>query len=197
MGIPKGTLEPLIESDGRRVEEKDQIEAAHTILPRKFLSGPFLDNLSDVFILSLRRNLLEKTQSNTWTHIEDLWSFFQEVTTVATIESLFGSELLRQNPNFVSDYWAFDDNAEDFVRELPRFLAPSTYATRDRLHESIEAWLQSAHPGKNFARVNDEDPTWDANMGSKFCQASDSVLANMPSFNLKARAAEVLSFILG
>lgn len=141
MGIPKGTLDPLIAPDSSRADERSQIENAHTILPRKYLSGPYLDSLSDVYILALRRTLLERIHEKTWIRIEDLWTFFQQVTTVATMECLFGSVLLQQNPDFMGDYWAFDNSAEDYVRGFPRFLVPSTYATRDRLHENLMTWL--------------------------------------------------------
>ena len=196
MGIPKGTLDPLINPNSPRKDERQHIENAHTVLPRKYLSGPYLDSLSDVFTSSLRRCLLERLQPNGWTQVDDLFSFFQEVAMIASTESLFGTELLKLYPGFVNDYWAFDNNAEDFVRGLPRFLAPSTHATRDRLHAGLSKWLQTTHRGRDFARLSDADQSWDPNMGSKFCQASDSTLANLPSFNLKARAAEVLSFVL-
>lgn len=197
LGSPKEALE-LYNAMGTGNKESDQLDYAHLTVPRKYFSGTPLIPMAEVYISVLRRNLSNKMfQEKYWTEIEDLWSFFQHEITRATMETIFGSAMLKRYPGVIRDFWEFDTNIENFTRGLPRFTMPKAYAARDRLHKNLTEWLQASHKGSDFAKVGDEDPNWDEDMGSKFFQARDSVFANIPSFNDQARAAETLAIMQG
>lgn len=135
-------------------------------------------------------------QVGSWTLIEDTWSFFRQVVTRCTLESLFGSDLFKQYPGVVRDYCEFADAIEGFVPGLPRYWVPSAgLQAQGRLLEGIEKWLKANHSGSEFARIADEDPDWDENLGSKFIQERDAEIACLNGMNPKARAAEMLSII--
>lgn len=194
MGSPKEAL--LLY--GGIGEGSDEVEHAHLTLPRQYFSGTQLTPMADVYVSTFRRNFSNKMfQTKTWTEIEDLWSFFQNEITRATIETIFGSAILKQYPRLVRDFWEFDSNIENFTRGLPRFMMPAAYTARDRLHENLKNWLQSAHKGSDFAKDGDEDPAWDSDMGSKFFQVRDTVFAKIPSLDYRARAAEALAIMQG
>jgi hypothetical protein len=194
MGSPKAAL-PLYAGIG---EGSEEVSYAHLTLPRVFLSGAPLIPVADVYIRTLRRQLGNKMiQTKTWTEIEDLWSFFQNEITRATLETIFGSTLLKQYPKLVKDFWEFDSNIENFTKALPRFILPDAYSARDRLHENLEKWLKSAHEGDDFAKVGEEDPVWNESMGSKFFQARDEIFAKIPAMDYRARAAEALGIMQG
>jgi len=194
MGSPKLAL-PLYDGIG---EGSEEVSHAHLTVPRLYLSGAPLVPVADIYIQTFRRNLSNKMfQTKSWTEIEDLWGFFQNEITRATIETIFGSTLLKQYPRLVKDFWEFDGNIDNFTRGLPRFMMPSAYTARDRLHENLKKWLQSSHKGEDFAKVGEEDPVWDSNMGSKFFQARDMVFAKIPSLDYHARAAEALAIMQG
>jgi hypothetical protein len=192
-----GTPKPTLQSYGHLAtdsEEFNQINNAHFNLPQKYLTGPALVSLVDVYISTFRHNMSNKMfQVESWTQVEDFWSFFQTEITRATTETLFGSALLKQYPKVTQDFWKFEAFVEHFLPGLPRLTVSSGYDVRDRLLEGLKKWLQATHGGTDFARAGEDDPIWDGTRGSRYIQERDEVFSKMPSFNYKARAAEILS----
>ncbi|KAF2686921.1 cytochrome P450 [Lentithecium fluviatile CBS 122367] len=193
LGTPKPTIE-CYRRHATKSEESDQINIAHFDLPQRYLTGPALHLLADKYIAIFRHNMSNKMfQIDSWTQIEDLWSFFQIEITRATTEMLFGSTLLKQYPKVSQDFWKLEANTEHFLPGLPRFTVSSVYDVRDRLLEGLKKWLQATHGGTDFAKIDEDDPVWDENKGSKFIQERDGIFSEMPSFNYKSRAAEILN----
>ncbi|KAF2475223.1 cytochrome P450 [Lindgomyces ingoldianus] len=197
MGSPKEVLE-IYGAVGSGRTDSEQVDYAHLTVPRLHLVGTSLTSIAEVYIAILRRNLAKKRFNvERWVEIQDLWSFFQVEITRATMETLFGSVILEDYPDLVQDFWKFDSNIENFTRGLPRFMIPSAWAARDRLRQKIKKWLQSVHEGDDFAKLGEEDPSWDQNMGSKFFQHRDSVLAKIAGMNDDARASEAMAIMQG
>jgi hypothetical protein len=131
-------------------------------------------------------------QLDTWTQIEDLWSFFEIDITRACNEALFGSQLMKQYPKVTQDFWKLQANVEHFIPGLPRFTVSGIYEVRDRVLERLEKWLQATHGGEDFAKLGKNDPDWDESRGSKYFQERDQVLSTLSSFGYQSRAAETL-----
>ena len=97
-----------------------------------------------------------------------IFSFFLEIEiTRATIETVFGSALLKQYPKLIRDLWDFNSKVAEFLPGLPAFTISSSVAPRDRLLEGIKKWLQATHGGTDFAKTEATDPAWDEKRGSK------------------------------
>ncbi|PVI04740.1 putative cytochrome-like protein P450 [Periconia macrospinosa] len=168
-------------------------DAADDSALRKYMEDAELKALADVFVSVFSRNMSNKMfQTSTWTQIEDFWSFLEIETTRATIETLFGSALLKQYPKLVRDLWDFNSKVDEFLPGLPAFTISSSVQPRDRLLEGIKKWLQATHGGTDFAKIEATDPAWDETKGSKFIQERDAMFARLPSFNYQARASECL-----
>jgi hypothetical protein len=194
MGSPKSAL-PLYAGIG---EGSEEIDHAHSAVPRLFLSGPSLIPVADVYVRTFRRQLSNKMiQTKSWMEIEDVWSFLQNEITRATVETIFGAALLKQYPKLVRDFWEFDSKIENFTFGLPRFMMPAAYTARDRLHENLLKWLKTVDEGDRPAKIGEDDPVWDEFMGSKFFQARDTVFAKVPTMDYQARAAEALAIMQG
>ena len=192
-GAAKVTIESY-KNLGLNSDETDQINHAHFDLPRKYLTGSSLVSLADVYISAFRRNMSNKMfQLDSWTQIEDLWSFFEIEITRATNETLFGSALLKQYPKITQDFWKLEANVENFLPGMPRLTVSGVYDVRDKLLEGLTKWLQATHGGTDFAKVGKNDPEWDASKGSKYFQERDEVFSKMASFNYQSRASEALS----
>jgi hypothetical protein len=132
-------------------------------------------------------------QVGSWTQIEDVWSFFQQVLTRCSVETLFGSAIFKQYPGLVKDFWKFEDAFDSFLPGMPRLLVSSTHdESCDRLRQGIGKWLKANHSGSEFAKIGTDDPDWDEHKGSKFVQESDDVFAKVP-LGLEARTAEIMS----
>ena len=186
---------------GKGIDGKETgvVEHAHSALPQKYLTGPSLTPLIDIYVSILSRNLHEKMfQVGSWTQIEDFWSFFQQVVARCTIETLFGSAIFKQYPSIVKDYLKFSEASAGFVPGMPRFLASAAYeGPRDLLLEGIVKWLKANHSGSEFAKISDEDPVWNEHKGSKFIQERDDVFAKLEGWGLTGRAADMLSAMHG
>lgn len=198
-GSPKDSLKLYAGNNSNEEKETGLLKYVHSILPQKYLTGPSLAPLVDIYVSILSRNLNEKMfQVGSWTQIEDFWSFFHQVICRCTIETLLGSAILKQYPGIVKDYLKFAEAAAGFLPCLPRFLASAAYeGPRDRLLEGVVKWLKANHSGSEFAKIGDEDPVWDEHKGSKFVQERDDVFAKAEGVDLKSRAAEILSVIHG
>ncbi|KAF2710181.1 putative cytochrome-like protein P450 [Pleomassaria siparia CBS 279.74] len=191
MGSPKEAL-PLYKGEGEGCED---ISNAHLSLPRQYLSGPPLIPLADIYAATFSRNMNSKMfQTTSWTEIEDLWSFFQNDITKATIETLFGSAIFKQYPKLVKDFWEFDNSIENFTKGLPRSVIPSAYTARDRLHEHLKKWLKLTDDVKEAKKLAEQTPAWDTKMGSQFFQARDDA-CKRAGMNYEARAAEALALL--
>jgi hypothetical protein len=179
--------------------EKDRnvVEYAHVDMPLKYLTDSSLVRLTDIYIATLSRSLHDKMfQFDTWTQIEDFWSFSQQVVTRCAMETLLGANVFKQHPSLVKDYWKFNDAVDGFMPGLPHFpFSRALEGPRDRMLQGIEKWLKANHSGSNFAKTGDDDPIWDEYLGSKFIQERDDRFAKTDNVTLRARSAEVLSVI--
>ncbi|KAF1359708.1 cytochrome P450 [Lizonia empirigonia] len=158
------------------------------------LSDSDLASITKAYISVLSSNMHDKMfQLDTWTGIEDLWSFLQLVILRCTSDTLFGSALLKQYPRMVRDYLEFNTAIEGFVHGMPSIMLFASTKSRDCLHQGIGNWLKAKSPAFDIADV----PEWDQNMGSRFvrkhynaCQTDED-----GQISLGSRAAEVLRII--
>jgi hypothetical protein len=173
--------------------DKGVIERARTVSTQKYLEGDSLAIITNLYVTTFSRNMNDKMfQVGSWTQIEDFWSFFQQVLTRCSIETLFGSAIFKQYPGLIKDYWKFEDAAEGFVPGLPWFTTSTAHKEPlDRLCQGVEKWLKVNHSGTEFAKTGSDDADWDEYKGSKFIQERDDLLAKA-ALPLKTRTAEML-----
>ncbi|KAJ4993177.1 hypothetical protein SVAN01_01152 [Stagonosporopsis vannaccii] len=171
-------------------------------MPEQTLSSILDANLAattEAYISLLSANMHDKMfQYDTWTRIEDLWSFLQLVLFRCTLDTLFGSKLLKQCPRMVRDYRDFDAIVEGFIPGMPRLMFSSALKSRDRLHQHLENWLITNHE----AELDSEESaagssSFNEMTGMKFMRKyyRGCIVGKDEQLNLKARAAEVLSII--
>lgn len=126
-----------------------------------YISDASLASVVDIFISILSANMQNKMfQYDTWTGIEDLWSFLQLVLVRCTMDALYGSALLKQNPRMVRDYLDFDAAVEGFVPGMPRVMVSGAATPRGRLLESMKKWVQV-----NGEATTAESPVWNQQAG--------------------------------
>ncbi|KAF1835135.1 hypothetical protein BDW02DRAFT_496609 [Decorospora gaudefroyi] len=177
-------------------EHYEATKHARADLTRKYLTGASLTTMTDIYVSILSHNLNDKMfQVDSWTQIEDFWSFLQQVLTRCSIETLFGSAILKTYPGLIKDYGRFEDAVESFIPGMPRLLLSAPYdEPLTRLLHGMEKWLMANHSGSEFAKISDDDPDWDEYKGSKFIQEHDDHCAKVP-LPLEARTAEMLNII--
>ena len=197
-GMPEAALS-LYSGKCATESELNAMLSGHKNLRTTRLTGAYLTAFAEKYVSILSGNLHDKMfQAGTWTQIEDTWSFLEQVITRCALEAHFGSDLFKQYPSVVRDLRRYEEAIGDYLPGMPRFMVPSSVAeTRDRLLQGIEKWLNVNHSGSDFAKIEANDPEWDAFMGSKFVQDRDHVLATIQVVDLKARAAEMLRLMHG
>lgn len=158
------------------------------------LSDTDLTSITDAYVSILSSSMHDKMfQVDSWTGIEDFWSFLQLVLLRCTVDTLFGSALLKKYPRLVRDYLQFDVAIEAFIPGMPSMMLIGSTTPRDGLHQGIGSWLKA-----NQSKVHDvEGAVWDKARGSlsirKHCEAHQP--AGDEDLTAKARAAEILSII--
>lgn len=157
---------------------------------------------TDAYISLFSTNMHDKMfQYDTWTRIEDLWSFLQLVLLRCTLDALFGSKLLKQYPRMVRDYREFDAAIEGFIPGMPRSMISGASKSRDRMDQGLKGWLTTLKLDHYANHSSDATvaggSTWSETTGLEFireryraCKVSDD-----EQVNLKARVAEVLGLI--
>lgn len=163
-----------------------------------------LASITNAYISVLSSSMHDKMfQVDTWTGVEDLWSFLQLVLLRCTLDTLFGSALLKKYPRVVRDYLQFNAVTEGFVHGMPSIMLTGLTQPRDRLYQGIETWLKAnGSEDSNVGMSDSAEPSrdksvWDKTTGSRSirehynaCRPSDD-----EELTTKARAAEILSTI--
>ena len=180
----KKLVASLVDTDGQTNS------SPHGLPIEKYLTGAPLTNLCELYASKLSSNMNDKMfQTDSWTQIEDFWSFFQQVLTRCSIETLFGSAIFRQYPGLTKDYWKYQDAAEGHSLHMPYPLEPKEHKEHlEKLLAGVEKWFKTNHSGSEFAQVGSEDPDWDEHKGSKFIQESDDGFARVSSERERAMA---------
>jgi hypothetical protein len=157
-----------------------------------------LASITDTYISILSANMHDKMfQVDSWTLIEDFWSFLQLVLLRCTLNTLFGSALLKQYPRIMRDYSEFNTAVESFVCGMPRIMLSGATASRDRLCQGMENWLKADRAESSHGDLAGEDSLWDEQKGLRLVRdrLNTHAIDKDERVDTKARAAEVLSII--
>lgn len=176
-------------SEAKEQQQGDRILSGES---QFHISDAALASSVDAFISNLSADMHDKMfQYDTWTGIEDLWSFLQLVLVRCTIHTLFGSALLKQYPRIVRDYLDLNAAVEGFVPGMPRIIMSSAAKPRDRLLQGMKKWAQD-----NGEAFNAKSPVWDEKAGLSVIRdhiGQCHKAATVKEQALKASAAEMLS----
>ncbi|KUJ24523.1 cytochrome P450 [Mollisia scopiformis] len=151
----------------------------------RLLSGPGYAPLRARFEHNIAQRLQSLSVSQDWTPIGNLMDIFHHQVTGAVIDSLCGTFLLNQHPEFTRDLWALDSNVTTFFVKTPRFLASGVYKNREKLR----TWGQNFSP--ECVDADNDDPYW----GTKFFRDRHDMFLKMDGFDVDAVASEELAFI--
>lgn len=161
---------------------------------------------ADAYVGVLSANMHDKMfQYDSWTRIEDLWSFLQLVVVRCTVQTLFGSALLRQYPRLVRDYLDFNTAAEGFVPGMPRLLGSGAAKPRNRLLQGLGGWVplgcgerEDEDETEGEGGVSTNDASWDEETGLRVVRRHIKHCHRMAKGKdemRRATAAEVLAII--
>lgn len=81
-----------------------------------------------------------------WTSIS-VQAFCRSKVVEASVNSLFGPDLIGLNSDFIDRFWQFDKNVFKLVMGLPRWINSSPFEAHDRYLDAIRTWLDTASNG--------------------------------------------------
>lgn len=161
-----------------------------------YLSGTSLAGITARFIEHFAKQIEEdESIGDEWVEIPDLYDFMQNQVMSAAIKSMFGAHLLKLNPSFIKDFWAWNAKVGGLFMRIPRWLDPQAYILQARMLTSIKRWHNYAHEHFDCNRFGEEDEEWEPYFGSKFAKARQSQFLKWEKFDETARAASDLGII--
>ncbi|KAI1074873.1 cytochrome P450 [Whalleya microplaca] len=175
-GTPERTLATYIADNsgphekpypGSNVPPKNRIDHITHRGYLRALTGPGLSPTIRRFMDGLQTRVGQLAFAGEWQDLEDFRSFFQNLMGGALLESLFGPELIRLNPNIVGDLLEFDANIPWLARGIPSFIKPAPYRLRSRLWSQFKRWKNYARKEFHESRISEDgdgDPFWGSGM---------------------------------
>jgi hypothetical protein len=120
-------------------------------------------------------------QSDSWTEITDLYgSLIRTVAFKASVVSLCGPHVFESIPTFDVDFWAFDNALPNLFKEIPRWLAPASYAARDKMKEHLQKWQSFAHEHYDVRQCQLDKREWEEFFGSRLMRTRHEFFQKMP-----------------
>lgn len=198
LGLPKQALD-IYAGDESTNEDTKAVDFAHLTLNRRYMTGEPLTEITELYLQALRKNFASlNLDSERWTHIDDLWGFLKQQIPKAVIEVILGPTILEMYPDFVNQFWTFDDHIQEYSRGMLRHaFTSSPYAARDRILKSIKIWLCSNESIQSGTEALETEPFWRAESGSKLFRHRDSIFAGIAAMGLDGRASETLGLLQG
>lgn len=121
---------------------KPMTHLARDIYRYQLQPGPKLESLTRPVLCSIRDSLT--WPATTKTKRVSLMKWCGEVLIEGATKAMFGDELLRIEPELVSTFMKFNDNAWMLLFKYPRIAAPKMYAARDKIVGSLLQYSRSS-----------------------------------------------------
>ncbi|KAJ5355380.1 uncharacterized protein N7496_012592 [Penicillium cataractarum] len=146
------------------------------------LSGVSLEEMERQLVRNLSSQIHQTDfQSDSWTEIPDLYgSLFRTVAFKAAVVSLCGPNVFEVIPTFDKDFWTFDSALPDLFKEMPRWLAPSSYAARDKMKDHLHKWQTFAHERYDVKQGQQDKREWEEYFGSRLMRTRHEFFQKMP-----------------
>ena len=178
---------------GSNVEPRDRVSYLTHENLLKGLLGPGLAPILERFESSFDETITKAPIDDEWQTLPSLQEFFEEHLGSAVIKALFGSALLDQNPVFLRDLWAFDQDVMSLAKRIPSFWIPDTYKLREKLRQCFKRWHASAraHTESNGTPQEEGDSVW----GSQMIQERQQMLLGVQKQDHDSVAATDFGFL--
>lgn len=144
------------------IPEEQRYWLGHNRLYIKWLSHKkHTDSLATNFATFFLERLNQ--QPRDWATV-DLFDTLKTIMCESGTMSLFGTQFMALNPEFVKTYWEFDQGAGRLIWGLPRWLMPRPYRSRDKLNAMTVKYIRSAWENFDW---NTSDSDWDPHWGAR------------------------------
>lgn len=162
------------------------------------LSGASLEEMERQLVRNLSSQIHQADiTSDGWTEIPDLYgSFIRSIAFKASVVSLCGAHVFETVPTFNDDFWTFDSALPSLFKEVPRWLAPASYAARDKMKNHLQKWQKFAHKHYDVRQGQSDKREWEEFFGSRLMRTRHNFFQRMP-LSKETIAADDLGLIWG
>lgn len=139
---PKHADQAVCVDEGIDTSCKPMTHLARDIYRYQLQPGPKLNGLIRPILCSIRDSLTWNATTNA--KQISLMEWCGEVLIGGATKAMFGDELLRIEPELISTFMDFNDDAWMLLFKYPRFAAPRMYAARDKIVDSLLQYSRSS-----------------------------------------------------
>jgi hypothetical protein len=169
-------------ADGSKVLPENRVSyLTHENLLQGLL-GSGLDSTQNRFEIAMEESLRYAPISEDWVEFPDFLKFFETHVGSSVIKSIFGSEIITQNPQLITDLWEYDKIIMSLAKRIPSFWIPGAYRLRNKLLTTVRAWHKSAQEYHGGPRKED-DSSVERRWGSNMIQERFEMLSNLRNQN--------------
>jgi hypothetical protein len=146
------------------------------------LSGVSLEEMERQLVRNLSSQIHHTDiKSHSWAQISDLYgSLIRTVAFRASVVSLCGPHVFERIPTFDADFWTFDSALPNLFKEIPRWLAPASYAARDKMKKHLQEWQSFAHEHYDVCQGQQDQREWEESFGSRLMRTRHEFFQKMP-----------------
>ena len=179
----------------RNIKPQNRIFHLHHESSRRFMMGQHLNTMTGRFAEGFVDILVHERIDSEWTDLPDFYMFLRDKTFNAAVEALFGRTIFELNPNLCEVFWDFDNNVKTIFADLPRWMTPRAYASRDRIIEAIRKNQQYAREHSDYTKTAPEDPDWEPIWGAKITRRRHEYMREMDLADDHSAACEDLGLM--
>ena len=158
------------------------------------MSPPTINTFVYQTACSLHRLVAMSDISEQWTVHGDLFTFVRDLSSTAVVNARCGPTLLEQCPTFMASFWEFDANVHWFHIGVPRILRRDAYRARDTCLGAIKEWKSRANL-RSRCNAHAHEMLWDEIWGMKMMRDRQEMYAQLPEFDMEARAGADLGIV--
>jgi len=187
-------------NDLHHLKEAGLLDKLHKMTASR-LQGPSLDAMTSIFISTLTSNLEAafpetSPEDGEWKEVE-LVEFIKKQWTLASIASLFGTQILeKEGPDAMYDWlWDLDIHVQSLMTQVPDLLIRKATRSREKGLEMLIAWERAAKNAEEKGIINDQG-AWDEYYGLNFVR-DRAQLAESEGVSERGRAALQVALLWG
>ena len=181
---------------GSTTPKEHRIRFFHSRAAHHFLTGKAGIRIGERYMDILSRNLTADAGiDNEWIDVVDLSVFIQNLVFPAATEAICGTAILTLNPSLTEDFWIFERSIPTLLKQVPRWLSPNAYRSREKMLSNIKRWHAYGNERTDVNKLDSNDPEWDEFLGSKFIRERQRFLQDIDIMDADGRASEDLGLL--
>lgn len=180
--------------DANEVKPLHRIHYVVHVQSIKYLSGTGLKPMSARFMENVGKELTSSGIGRVWLEMPDFFEFCQFKLLHASLNAMFGPYLTALSPDFVSDFWKFDQCTTYLLKGFPRFMIPGSWAARKKCLQSLKRYNEYVcrlHEADGSKDYEGEDPFF----GTEFIRKRKEAFSKMEPMDADAIASEHLAIM--